>query len=103
LYELKVSEVIRQRFQLLYVSHDLHVILSHEILDVTLSAYRGPQDFNSFYREHLRGKIIRHVLKGRVSPKKMLGLFVQMTLGDRALYQGFSLTHVKVQVVVFLE
>ena len=50
LYQLKVSEAIRQRFQLLYVSHDLHTILSHEILDVALSAYRGPQDFNTLYR-----------------------------------------------------
>jgi hypothetical protein len=99
-----VSEVIRQRFQLLYVSNDdLHSILSHEILDVALSAYRGPQDFNALYREHLWGKLIRHALKGRVSPKKMLGPFVQMTRGDRALCQEFSLTHVKVQVSVFLE
>ncbi len=35
---LKMSETIRQRFQLVYVSHDLHAILSHEILDVALSA-----------------------------------------------------------------
>jgi hypothetical protein len=65
--------------------------------------YRGPQDFNVLYREHLRGKIIRHVLKDRVNPKKMLGPFVQMTRGDRALCQEFSHTHVKIQVAVFLE
>jgi hypothetical protein len=63
----------------------------------------GPQDFNALYREHLRGKIIRHVLKGRVSPQKMLDPFIQITRGDRALCQEFSLTHVKVQVAVFLE
>jgi len=75
--------------------------LSHEILDVSLSAYRGPQDFNSLYRKRLKGKIIRHVLKGRVSLKKMLVPFVQVTLGDRALCQEFRLTHVKIQVAVF--
>jgi hypothetical protein len=74
-----VSEAIRQRFQLLYVSHDLHAILSHEILDVVLSAYRGPQDFNTLYREHLRSKIIHHILKGRVGLKKMLGPFTAST------------------------
>ncbi len=98
-----MSEGIRQWFQLLYVSHDLHAILSHEILDVSLSAYRGPQDFNTLYREHLRSKIIHHILKGRVGPKKMLVPFIQMTSRDRALYQDFSLAHVKVQVAVFLE
>ncbi len=63
----------------------------------------GPQDFNSLYREHLKGKIIHHVLKARVSLKKMLVPFVQVTHRDRALSQEFGLTHVKIQIAVFLE
>ena len=98
-----MSETIRQGFQLLYVSHNLHTVLSHEIFDVAVGAYRGPQDFNSLYREHLRGEIIGHVLKAVVRLKKMLGPFVQVTRGDRALCQEFGLTHVKIQVAVFLE
>ena len=103
MYQLKVSEAISQGFKLLYISDDIYALLSHEILDVALGAYRGPQDFNALYREHLWSKIIRNILKVRVGPKKMLGPFVQMTSRNRALCQELSLAHVKVQVAVFLE
>ena len=70
LYQLKVSEAISQRFKLLYISHDIYALLSHEILDVALGAYRGPQDFNALYRGHLWSEIIGNIPKGRVSPKE---------------------------------
>ena len=61
LYQLKVSEAIGQGFKILYIPYDLYAILSHEILDVSLSVYRGPQYFNALYSEHLWSKIICNV------------------------------------------
>ena len=80
-----MSEAISQGFKLLYISYDIYALLSHESLDVALSDYRGPQDFNAFYREHLWSEIIGNIPKGRVGLKKMLGPFVQMTVRNRAL------------------
>ena len=66
LYQLKMRETISQGLKLLHIPHHLYAILSHKILDVGVSAYRGPQHFDSRHLEHLWIEIIRNALKARL-------------------------------------
>ena len=58
-----MRETISQGLKLFRIPHNLYAILSHKILDVVVSAYRGPQNFDSRHREHLWSKIVRNTLK----------------------------------------
>jgi hypothetical protein len=74
-----MSETIRQGLSLVHVPHNLYAILSHNILDVGVSAYRGSHHFDFRRREHLWSKVIHNSLKVGVSLKKILSPFKYMT------------------------